>query len=118
MFAQSSIRAEPLLSLQARSFKNKVEDEIVVALTPSLLTCRPHANYQSHETLFERSMFCASSANYCSTDELVPPLDERDGVGSGELRAANGFWRAAAGVRGNINIYTAQASWTTATDEG
>ena len=34
-FAQSSIRAEPVLSLQAGSFKNKVEDEMVMALTPS-----------------------------------------------------------------------------------
>ena len=29
-FAQSSIRAEPVLSLQARSFKNNVEDESTV----------------------------------------------------------------------------------------
>ena len=35
VFAQSSIRAEPLLSLQVHSFKNNVEDEMVMALTPS-----------------------------------------------------------------------------------
>ena len=51
----------------------------------SLLTCRPGAN---HETLFQRTMFCASSANQCSTDELVPQLDEMVRVGTGELLAA------------------------------
>ena len=71
------------LSLQLRSFKNKVEDEMVLALTPSLLTCHPRAIYQKPETLFQTAMFCASSANQCSVDELVPQLDERVGVGVG-----------------------------------
>ena len=35
-----------------------------------------------------KAMFCASSANQCSPDELVPQLNERAGVGTGELRAA------------------------------
>ncbi|EDR12090.1 uncharacterized protein LACBIDRAFT_323109 [Laccaria bicolor S238N-H82] len=83
----SSIRAVQLLSLQARSSKNKVEDGMVVAVTPSLLTCHPHGIYQNHETRFHRAMFCASSANQCSADELVPQLDERVGVGTGELQA-------------------------------
>ena len=61
---------------------------MVVALTPFLLTCRPRANYQNPETLFQRAMSCASSANQCSADELVSQLDERVGVGTGELRAA------------------------------
>ena len=40
-FAQSSIRAQPVLSLQARSFKNKVEDEMVMALTLSCQSSKP-----------------------------------------------------------------------------
>ena len=50
----------------------------------SLLTCHPGAN---HETLFQRTMFCASLANQCSTDELIPQLDEMVRVGTGELLA-------------------------------
>jgi len=56
---------------------------MVLALTPSLLTCHPRAIYQKPETLFQTAMFCASSANQCSVDELVPQLDERVGVGVG-----------------------------------
>ena len=55
---------------------------MVLALTPSLLH---GAIYQKPETLFQTAMFCVSSANQCSADELVPQLDERVGVGTGEL---------------------------------
>jgi len=37
------------------------------------------------ETLFQSAMFCVSSANQCLADELVPHVDERVGVGTGEL---------------------------------
>ena len=77
-----------MLRLLARSIKNNVEDEMEVTLTPSLLTCRPGAIYQNHETLFQRTMFCTISANQHSTDELVPQLDEMVRVGTGELPAA------------------------------
>ena len=72
--AQSSI---PLFQEEGRRWNGGGID--------SLLTCRPGAN---HETLFQRTMFCASSANQCSTDELVPQLDEMVWVGNGELPAA------------------------------
>ena len=58
---------------------------MVVALTPSLLTCHPCAIYQKPEMLFQTAMFCVSSANQCLADELVPQLDEWVGVGTGEL---------------------------------
>ena len=34
-----------------------------------------------------KAMFCASTANQCSPDELVPQLNERVGVGIGKRRA-------------------------------
>ena len=66
-----------------------------------------------------KAMFCASSANQCSPDELVPQLNERVGVGTEERRAAlKGMLLERGWVRSNLSIYSAQASWTMATDEG
>lgn len=109
------IRSYPELSLQASSFKNKVEDEMVVASHPSLLKCHPGVNYQNQETPFQMAIFCASSDNQCSTDELVLYLEERVGVGPGELRAA---LKGVASGKRDPNVDDGQARWTTATDEG